>query len=171
MRAHRGLFGADRDRFLRTSQPREAPEIPPKGPFWAQLAPSKFWAKPPFAKPPFGFPQSFSSFPRKSRKLCLGNRSLYPLTQHDGRNRAIVIAESLARVIAAIRIASVCWQGRASRKVLRVPNGVFQTVFFRFLTPACDRGRPFPKGQRMLKKHQCFQAFWCLLPMRILTTL
>ena len=28
----------------------------------------------------------------------------------DGRNRAIVIAESLARVIAAIRITSVCWQ-------------------------------------------------------------
>ena len=27
----------------------------------------------------------------------------------DGRNRAIVIAESLARVIAAIRIASVRW--------------------------------------------------------------
>ena len=28
----------------------------------------------------------------------------------DGRNCAIVIAESLARVIVAIRIASVCWQ-------------------------------------------------------------
>ena len=28
----------------------------------------------------------------------------------DGRNHAIVIAESLARVIAAIRIASVCWR-------------------------------------------------------------
>ena len=28
----------------------------------------------------------------------------------DGRNRAIVIAESLARVIAAIRIASVRWR-------------------------------------------------------------
>ena len=27
----------------------------------------------------------------------------------NGRNRAIVVAESLARVIAAIRIASVCW--------------------------------------------------------------
>ena len=27
-----------------------------------------------------------------------------------GRNRAIVIAESLARVIAAIRIAAVCWR-------------------------------------------------------------
>ena len=28
----------------------------------------------------------------------------------DGRNRAIVLAEPLARVIAAIRIASVCWR-------------------------------------------------------------
>ena len=28
----------------------------------------------------------------------------------DGQNRAIVIAESLARVIAAIRIASVRWR-------------------------------------------------------------
>ena len=28
----------------------------------------------------------------------------------DGRNRAIVIAESLARVIAAIRVASVRWR-------------------------------------------------------------
>ena len=25
---------------------------------------------------------------------------------------------------------------------LRVPNGVFQTVFFRFLTLACERGEP-----------------------------
>ena len=31
-------------------------------------------------------------------------------TSLDGRNRAIVIAESLARVIAAIRITSVCWR-------------------------------------------------------------
>ena len=32
----------------------------------------------------------------------------------DGRNRAIVIAESLARGIAAIRIASVRWQSHIS---------------------------------------------------------
>ena len=38
-------------------------------------------------------------------------RSLRGKTQSlDGRNRAIVIAESLARVIAAIRIASVRWR-------------------------------------------------------------
>ena len=34
----------------------------------------------------------------------------------DGRNRAIVIAESLARVIAAIRIASVRWRSYLPRK-------------------------------------------------------
>ena len=37
--------------------------------------------------------------PREANQGCL-----------DGRNRAIVIAESLARVIAAIRMASVCWR-------------------------------------------------------------
>ena len=34
----------------------------------------------------------------------------------DGQNRAIVIAESLARVIAAIRIASVRWRSYLPRK-------------------------------------------------------
>ena len=34
----------------------------------------------------------------------------------DGRNRAIVIAESLARVIAVIRIASVRWRSYLPRK-------------------------------------------------------
>ena len=56
-RAYRGLFGADWDRFLHTSQPGKAAEIPPKGPFWAQMAP--FGLSPRFAKPPFGFPQIF----------------------------------------------------------------------------------------------------------------
>ena len=32
---------------------------------------------------------------------------------------------------------------------LRVPNGVFQTVFFRFLVSACDRGKPSSEGQGM----------------------
>ena len=36
---YRGLFGADRDRFLRTSQPWGRAEIAPKRPFLAQLAP------------------------------------------------------------------------------------------------------------------------------------
>ena len=34
----------------------------------------------------------------------------------DGRNRATVIAESLARVIAAIRIASIRWRSHLPRK-------------------------------------------------------
>ena len=37
------------------------------------------------------------------------NSGCFPLENLDGRSRAIVIAESLARVIAAIRIASVRW--------------------------------------------------------------
>ena len=55
-RADRGLFGADRDQFLRTPQPRgksrNCPERALFGPIGA------FRAKPPFAKPPFGFPVS-----------------------------------------------------------------------------------------------------------------
>ena len=58
-RAGRGLFGADRDQFLRTLQPRgksrNCPERALFGPIGA------FWAKPPFAKPPFGFPRKRSS--------------------------------------------------------------------------------------------------------------
>ena len=54
-RAYRRLFGADRDQFLRTPQPRgkskNCPERALFGPIGA------FWAKPPFAKPPFGFPR------------------------------------------------------------------------------------------------------------------
>ena len=59
-RAYRGLFGADRDQFLRTPQPRgksgNCPERALFGPIGA------FRAKPPFAKPPFGFP------PREARE-------------------------------------------------------------------------------------------------------
>ena len=56
-RADRGLFGADRDQFLRTPQPRgksrNCPERVLFGPIGA------FRTKPPFAKPPFGFPREF----------------------------------------------------------------------------------------------------------------
>ena len=52
-----GLFGADRDQFLRPSQPRgksrNCPERALFGPIGA------FRAKPPFAKPPFGFHEMF----------------------------------------------------------------------------------------------------------------
>ena len=58
-RADRGLFGADRDQFLRTPQPRgksrNCPERALFGPIGA------FRAKPPFAKPPFGFSPYFFS--------------------------------------------------------------------------------------------------------------
>ena len=40
----------------------------------------------------------------------------------DGRNRAIVIAESLARVIAAIRIASVRWRSYLPRNTEMGPH-------------------------------------------------
>ena len=33
----------------------------------------------------------------------------------------------------------------------RVPNGVFQTVFFRFLTSAYSRGKPFQRDKECLK--------------------
>ena len=55
--ANWGLFGADRDQFLRTPQPRgksrNCPERALFGPIGA------FRAKPPFAKPPFGFPRHY----------------------------------------------------------------------------------------------------------------
>ena len=41
----------------------------------------------------------------------------------DGRNRAIVIAESLARVIAAIRITSVRWRSYLPPKTEFGPRG------------------------------------------------
>ena len=62
-RAYRGLFGADRDQFLRTPQPRGGrAEIAPKRPFLAQLAP--FGPSPPLLSPPLDFPDSF--FPSES---------------------------------------------------------------------------------------------------------
>ena len=50
------LFGADGESDSSAPHSRgEAAAIPPKGPFGAQLAP--FGLSPPFAKPPYGFPQ------------------------------------------------------------------------------------------------------------------
>ena len=64
-RACRGLFGADRDQFLRTPHPRgksrNCPERALFGPIGA------FRAKPPFAKPPPDFPET--SFPPFCWKL------------------------------------------------------------------------------------------------------
>ena len=45
-------------------------------------------------------------------KICTKN----PLHTLDGRNRAIVVVESLARVIAAIRVTSVRWRSHFALK-------------------------------------------------------
>ena len=67
------------------------------------------------------------------------------------------------------------WGRSVSLRNKQRPNGVFQTFFFpngvfRFLTSACDRGKPF-RGTKNAKKHQPFQTFWCRPCLRILTTL
>ena len=52
-RAGRGLFGADRHQFLCTPQPRGKSRNCPERALFGPIGP--FRAKPPFAKPPFGF--------------------------------------------------------------------------------------------------------------------
>ena len=47
---------------------------------------------------------------------------------------------------------------------IRVPNVVFQTVLFRFITSACDRGKRLPRDQECLKT-PVFESIWCLSPM------
>ena len=54
-RAGRGLFGADRDQFLCTPQPRGKSRNCPERTLFGPIGP--FRAKPLFAKPPFGFPR------------------------------------------------------------------------------------------------------------------
>ena len=53
-RAYRGLFGADWDQLPRTAEPWGRAEIPPKGPFWARLAP--FGPSPRLLSPRLDFP-------------------------------------------------------------------------------------------------------------------
>ena len=79
-RAYRGLFGADWDRFLRTSQPRGAAEIPPKGPFWAQLAP--FGLSPRLLSPRLDFPKKIRVAQEPNR-----NRKPEPFSRSRKRNR------------------------------------------------------------------------------------
>ena len=59
-RAGRDLFGADRDQFLCTPQPRGRAEIAPKGPFLARLAP--FGLSPPLLSPRLDFPETINNF-------------------------------------------------------------------------------------------------------------
>ena len=54
-RAGRGLFGADRDQFLCTPQPRGKSRNCPERALFGPIGP--FRAKPPFVSPPFGFPR------------------------------------------------------------------------------------------------------------------
>ena len=86
----------------------------------------------------FGIPKHLSC--GKMKLIC------WAVVMHlhlDGRNRAIVIAESLARVIAAIRFASVRWRSyhppNAQRLVLRDP--VFVVLRFELRD-----WRSFPRG-------------------------
>ena len=69
-RAGRGLFGADRDQFLCTLQPRGKSRNCPERALFGPIGP--FRAKPPFAKPPFGFPR-FKTWDwyGPTRRLCL----------------------------------------------------------------------------------------------------
>ena len=48
-------------------------------------------------------------------------------------------------------------------KSLSFPNGVFQTVFFRFLTSACNRGYPSQRGKKARNTNVLghFGAFCC----------
>ena len=54
-RAGRGLFGADQDQFLCTSQPRGKSRNCPERALFGPIG--RFRAKPSFAEPPFGFPR------------------------------------------------------------------------------------------------------------------
>ena len=61
-RAYRGLFGAARDQFFRTSQPQgKSRNYTQRGLFGPIGA---FRGKPPFAKPPLGFPEQVHDFGR-----------------------------------------------------------------------------------------------------------
>ena len=86
-RAHRGLFGANRDQFLCTSQPLggERAEIPPKGPFLAQVAP--------FGQSPrLDFPDAIRSVFRVAGSFGLGISDPYsapPIAIADRQRSAI----------------------------------------------------------------------------------
>ena len=79
-RAGRGLFGADRDQFLCTPQPRGKSRNCPERALFGPIGP--FRAKPPFAKPPFGFPRLSGAdwgLSRACRGLLEGRSGPIPL--------------------------------------------------------------------------------------------
>ena len=55
----------------------------------------------------------------------------------------------------SVRLPDEAWGSGISstqnQKTLRVPNGVFQTVFFKFLTLACDEDKPCQGDKDSLK--------------------
>ena len=71
--------------------------------------------------------------------FTLPGRSAFNILSLGGQNRQSPIA-SVQRTQSALAGHS-----------LRVPNGAFQTVFFRFLTSACDRGKPLQRHEECLK--------------------
>ena len=64
------------------------------------------------------FSETIGTGAYSSETLLFGKNwaGAYSIGTLDGRNHAIVIAESLGRVVAAIRIASVRWRSYLPRK-------------------------------------------------------
>ena len=58
------------------------------------------------------------------------------------------------------------WRFPARCSFLRVPNGVFQMVFFRFLTSAGDRAKTLSMVTNNGRKNQCFGHFDAFCPCR-----
>ena len=89
------------------NRPQKAPETPWKGPIspekpdvqegFCPIFSKNLGLKPPFVSSRLDFPNCWVESTKQNYSL-------------DGRNRAMVIAESLAGVIVAIRIASVRWR-------------------------------------------------------------
>ena len=89
-RAYRGLFGADRDQFLRTPQPRGKSRNCPERALFGPIGP--FWAKPPFAKPPFGFSQTVI-YLKSQQNLCVNSRHLSCETAADFTQLQLILAD------------------------------------------------------------------------------
>ena len=93
----------------------------------------------------------------------------------SGRNCAIVIAESLARVIAAIRITNVCWGSYLSPKhrfALIDPAFTVRCLVIR-IAVVCVRATFIPRGivewpervvplQSLVVKNRCLYKVWAL---------
>ena len=83
-----------------------------------------------------------------------------------------VVKQNSSKIVDFDSFSTPFWTFGAGAKSLRVPNGVFWTVFFRFFTVPrlATEVNPF-RETKTTWKHQCFQAFWCLLHLHILTNL